>query len=259
MSIVSSEVAAKRATLDVPRPNSASEEGERERAVLFAVLNSLTAWDSFAGGSRRLLRELACALGQTAGAFWLPEGNRLILRATWSREDAESERLDWALGEAGARRGAGLAGRAWELREAVDWASRGHGERIWRRAPAGRLAATVALPCLRGEEVLGVLELYSPSAEEWSDHLLQVLTYAGDALGVFLARRRAELGLSPLTRRELEVLMLAAEGLSVREIAQGLAIAGATVKTHLEHIYAKLGVGDRSAAVACALRAGYFE
>ncbi|MCX4513409.1 MULTISPECIES: response regulator [unclassified Streptomyces] len=57
----------------------------------------------------------------------------------------------------------------------------------------------------------------------------------------------------PLSAREREVLALVARGTSNREIAAVLFISEATVKTHLTHIYAKLAVKDRAAAVA----AGY--
>jgi DNA-binding NarL/FixJ family response regulator len=53
-----------------------------------------------------------------------------------------------------------------------------------------------------------------------------------------------------LSARELEVLELVAAGTTNREAAARLFISEATVKTHLLHIYAKLGVGDRAAAVA---------
>jgi DNA-binding CsgD family transcriptional regulator len=61
---------------------------------------------------------------------------------------------------------------------------------------------------------------------------------------------------SALTPRELEVLQLAAEGRTSATIARELMVSGATVKTHFEHIYAKLGVRDRAAAVATAMRLG---
>ncbi|NGO47360.1 response regulator [Streptomyces ureilyticus] len=54
----------------------------------------------------------------------------------------------------------------------------------------------------------------------------------------------------PLSTREREVLTLVAKGTSNREIARVLFISEATVKTHLTHLYAKLGVKDRAAAVA---------
>ncbi|MET7536506.1 response regulator transcription factor [Streptomyces sp. NPDC005507] len=56
----------------------------------------------------------------------------------------------------------------------------------------------------------------------------------------------------PLSAREREVLALVAKGTSNREIARVLFISEATVKTHLTHVYGKLGVKDRAAAVAVA-------
>ncbi|SHH94065.1 response regulator [Streptomyces sp. 3214.6] len=60
----------------------------------------------------------------------------------------------------------------------------------------------------------------------------------------------------PLSAREHEVLTLVARGTSNREIARELFISEATVKTHLTHLYAKLGVNDRAAAVATAYERG---
>ena len=60
----------------------------------------------------------------------------------------------------------------------------------------------------------------------------------------------------PLSQRELQVLGLIARGTTNREAAARLFISEATVKTHLLHIYAKLGVNDRAAAVALAVERG---
>ncbi|MFC6886485.1 MULTISPECIES: response regulator [Actinomadura] len=63
-------------------------------------------------------------------------------------------------------------------------------------------------------------------------------------------------GGEPLSPRELEVLGLIARGGTNREVAARLFISQATVKTHLLHIYGKLGVNDRAAAVAAAFDRG---
>ncbi|MRG60308.1 response regulator [Agromyces sp. CFH 90414] len=60
----------------------------------------------------------------------------------------------------------------------------------------------------------------------------------------------------PLSDRELEVLRLIAAGATNRESAARLFISEATVKTHVLHIYAKLGVNDRAAAVAVGFQRG---
>jgi DNA-binding CsgD family transcriptional regulator len=63
----------------------------------------------------------------------------------------------------------------------------------------------------------------------------------------------------PLTPREREILRFAATGLTVEEIAERLVISASTVKTHLAHGYAKLGVRNRAAAVAEGARRGYLN
>ncbi|MDT7783709.1 MAG: hypothetical protein QOF58_2128 [Pseudonocardiales bacterium] len=63
----------------------------------------------------------------------------------------------------------------------------------------------------------------------------------------------------PLSARELEVLALVAKGSTNRAVAAALFISEATVKTHLLHVYAKLGVSDRAAAVAVAYERGLLK
>ncbi|WP_435218575.1 LuxR C-terminal-related transcriptional regulator [Streptomyces sp. bgisy034] len=63
-------------------------------------------------------------------------------------------------------------------------------------------------------------------------------------------------GNEPLSAREREVLALVVKGTPNREIARELFISEATVKTHLTHLYARLGVNDRAAAVATAYERG---
>ena len=80
---------------------------------------------------------------------------------------------------------------------------------------------------------------------------------AADSVGTIaegIERRR-----SPtfrLTRREREVLVVASEGLTAKEIAERLGVRERTVTTHLARIYGKLGVGNRLAALRLAARSG---
>ena len=63
-------------------------------------------------------------------------------------------------------------------------------------------------------------------------------------------------GLADLTAREREVLILIGHGLSNTEIAERLYVTDATVKTHIAHLYRKLGARDRAQAVVIAHQAG---
>jgi two-component system nitrate/nitrite response regulator NarL len=62
-----------------------------------------------------------------------------------------------------------------------------------------------------------------------------------------------------LSPREHEILVLTADGLSAPDIAKRLVLSPATVRTHLQHLYDKLEVSDRAAAVAEAMRRGVIE
>jgi HD-GYP domain-containing protein (c-di-GMP phosphodiesterase class II) len=81
----------------------------------------------------------------------------------------------------------------------------------------------------------------------------------GDAVECVLAavtgrrRRRAELA-GGLTARELEVLRLLARGLSTKQIASRLVITPKTADSHIQHVYAKIGVSTRAAATVFAMR-----
>jgi DNA-binding CsgD family transcriptional regulator len=68
-----------------------------------------------------------------------------------------------------------------------------------------------------------------------------------------------DLGVDPLTSRELEVLSLAATGLQIHEIARQLFVSRETVKSHLAHVHAKLGARNRADAVTRALQVGLIE
>jgi len=64
---------------------------------------------------------------------------------------------------------------------------------------------------------------------------------------------------SALSQRELDVLTWVAKGASNKEIARALHLSEATVKSHLIHIFTKLGVNDRTQAVTLAMQKGIIE
>lgn len=64
--------------------------------------------------------------------------------------------------------------------------------------------------------------------------------------------------LSPLSERELEVLKLAAKGVSNRDIAENLGLSDRTVQAHLSNIFKKLSVASRTEAILYSLKRGWF-
>jgi DNA-binding NarL/FixJ family response regulator len=83
-----------------------------------------------------------------------------------------------------------------------------------------------------------------------------VLSPSVAALLLARVRPQRPVRTATLSAREREVLALIAQGRTNRETAAALFITEATVKTHLLHIYAKLEVPDRAAAVSAAHRRG---
>jgi ATP/maltotriose-dependent transcriptional regulator MalT len=70
---------------------------------------------------------------------------------------------------------------------------------------------------------------------------------------------RPDGGAAALTPREIEVLAFAADGFGGMELAEQLVLSPATVRTHFKNIYKKLGVRNRAAAVAKAMRLGLID
>jgi two-component system sensor histidine kinase/response regulator len=231
-------------------------------AAHVAVAEALAGWTTFDASAPRLLRDVATALDFSVAALWVPDGDVLEPRVMWTDPTADVAAFERVTRELRLPRGIGLPGRAWETAEpvhlvragATDWTS-------LRSDVAARdgLRAGYAVPAVCGGDVLAVTEFHARDDTECSERLMRSLTGVGRVLGAFLARRRAQLEKRLLSPRELEVLQLATEGLTGRGIADRLMLSPATVKTHFEHVYEKLGVSDRAAAVARALRTGLID
>jgi HD-GYP domain-containing protein (c-di-GMP phosphodiesterase class II) len=106
------------------------------------------------------------------------------------------------------------------------------------------LSAVDAASALRNEVTAGRLD---------GDAANAVLAAAGHRV-----RHRPALP-AGLTRREAEILVLMARGLSNKEMAERLSVSVRTVRSHVEHVYAKIGVSARGAAAMFAMRHGLLD
>jgi len=82
---------------------------------------------------------------------------------------------------------------------------------------------------------------------------------AGKLLDRFAELSRQVQAPESLSGREIEVVKLMAEGAANKQIAAGLHISESTVKTHIQTIFQKLGVSDRTGAVTQAIRKGFIH
>jgi DNA-binding CsgD family transcriptional regulator len=219
------------------------EAGEALRAGADEGRVELDAW----------LQTLLRAVEMPVAALWLARGDDLepVLHARAS--DVPAELAAPVVGSALPRAGDGLEALAWQRSAPVVSGPSGaaDGDR--------QLRAAAAVAALRGGEVAGVLALYANHAPEAPEILEDALAALGRPLGAALIRLTAGRATAPLTTRELEILKLAAEGLAGHEIEQRLQVSRSTVKSHFEHIYAKLGVSNRVGAVARAMRDGLID
>ncbi|MDA0161350.1 LuxR C-terminal-related transcriptional regulator [Solirubrobacter ginsenosidimutans] len=233
---------------------------ERELRAHYAVSQALREWESFDEGVVDLLRRMATALEYPMASLWLWDKSieGLRCRALWHVPDLDPGEFEPVMRSAVFSPGEGKPGLAWRRQEPVITIDVATDPAFRPRDAALALGvqSAIAFPAVGPDGPLAVLSLYSLEKRVPSPSLIRTLTGIGSELGRFLSRRRAQLGPRPLSNRELEVLTLAAEGYSGPQIAEELFVSPSTVKTHLEHIYDKLGVGDRAAAVATALRTG---
>jgi DNA-binding NarL/FixJ family response regulator len=237
---------------------TAHRQLERETRARLAAGGALDGWRSFDEGAVELLAGISQAMGFVLGTVWVWDAGGFESRAMWHVETAE---LDWIATLAGTwrpGRGSPAIGAAFDGQEPVvmvNVSASAPRERAAALRQAG-IVASVAVPAVFGDEVLAVLEFLSIDSIDSSDRLMRTLHGIGHEVGHFLARRRGELGTVVLTERELQVLQAAARGLTSEAIAVELHLSGATIKRHFERAYARLGVSDRSAAVAEAMRLG---
>jgi DNA-binding CsgD family transcriptional regulator/PAS domain-containing protein len=233
-------------------------QAEIELAARFAVSDALAGWEPGLPGARRLVRDLAEALEFDFGSMWTPRHDVLAALVIWQAPALHSPARESDLREVRLARGDGLTGSAWvsglptRVADLTDQAS----DTVRKLNTRTEMYGSLAVPARYGDEVLAVLTFASRRQAPLTDQFIRSLLGIGYEIGHFLARHHGDLSAPVLTPRELQVLQLSATGCARRQIAEEMTLSEATVKTHFEHIYRKLGVSDRASAVADALRQG---
>ncbi len=230
----------------------------QQLAALLTVSKTLAEWDVHGDGVAHLLSGLGRTLEFRCGTFWLPQARMLVPAAAWSEPAREFAALLEATSTLRCPPGTALPGRVWSSGRPEALSDVDDDELPRRRlaaADAG-LRGAIAFPALYSGAVIAVLEFYYDQAPGPIEQLQSTMMAIGRELGEFFSRRGGELGHRHLTERQLRVLELAADGNAAPQIAAELGLSVSTVRTHFDHIYQKLGVVDRAAAVAQALRLG---
>jgi DNA-binding NarL/FixJ family response regulator len=236
-------------------------QAERKIAAHVAVADVLKEWKSLEQGGPRLLCELAGALGFDVGTLWIPGGGVLVPRVLWTARKLDASAFETETRRLRLSRGADLPGRAWEAGQPICVVDLRREPGYPRRDAAARagLRGAVAVPALHGGQLRAVVELQSREPADLDARLMRSLRAIGYELGHLLAHQRVDPAAPALTERQLQVIRMAAQGCSTREIADRLFISPTTVKSHFESAYAKLGASDRASAVAAAIRYGVIE
>jgi two-component system cell cycle sensor histidine kinase/response regulator CckA len=194
---------------------------EKRRAVRYAVTNALANADGIPDATSAILRAVCETLGWQVGELWLVDREAGLLRLleAWSmpldggNEFMEASRT-WTFPQ-----GVGLPGNVWTTGEPIwlpDLAAATSFPRVELAARAG-LHAILAVPIRLGREVLGVMQFISSTIESPDGPLLDLLAIAGNQIGQFIGRKRAEEERAELLVREQAALADAEAAIRMRD------------------------------------------
>jgi DNA-binding CsgD family transcriptional regulator len=231
---------------------------EREVAARVVLTEALDGWRTLEDSGPELLAGLARVMGFAFGALWARDDDRFAVRAMWHAASAE---MEWVAAVTARWRpglGSPTIGRAFAIRQPIligDVSASAPRDLAAALRQAG-IETALAVPAVFEHETVAVLEFLPLEPVELTDRLSRALYGIGHEIGHFLVSRRGELVGAALTPRAVEVLQLAARGCGAEAIAGRLGVSTATIKRHFERAYMQLGVSDRAAAVAEAMRRG---
>jgi PAS domain S-box-containing protein len=232
---------------------------DRAIGVRIAVSDALDHWASYGPEARwTLLARMGEALGAACGVIIVRDGEDLVARTAWHGGDPRFAALASAMLAQQRAAADSDVWRCWKTQEPVirPFPDDRPASALLGAAEEAGVRSTVCVPAVSGDSTLAVVAFLMADDVDPSEQLARTFTGIGHELGHFFASRRTELEPSILPPRAREVLQRAAMGRTGPEIAADLHVSPATVKRHFEETYARLGVSDRAAAVAEAMRRG---
>lgn len=194
---------------------------EQRRAVRYAVTNALANADGIHEAASAILRAVCETLGWQVGELWLVDREAGVLRLLegWSTPHGADEEFMSASRTWTFLQGAGLPGNVWATGEPIwlpDLAAASSFTRVDLAARAG-LHAILAVPVRLGHEVLGVMQFIARTIESPDGPLLDLLGIAGNQIGQFIGRKRAEEERAELLVREQAALADAEAAIRMRD------------------------------------------
>ncbi|MDQ2975768.1 MAG: GAF domain-containing protein, partial [Acidobacteriota bacterium] len=201
----------------IARDITKRKQDERRLTLQYSVTEILALATSLEEATPKLLEAICTRLGWQVAALWSvdSEQDNLCCVASWRHQSSD----DLAEFEAAScklrfRHNEGLPGKVWAKKEPF-WASDYVNDAFPRSdvAARGRLHTAFAFPISLGEEVLGVVELFSEERWECDSSLLNTFAAIGSQIGQFIERKKGEMERSSALAREQDA-RLEAEALN---------------------------------------------
>jgi PAS domain S-box-containing protein len=178
-----------------------------ELAAARALLDATTVEEA----SSRTLQAICESFGWAHGGLWTVdrEAGCLRLAQNWSAPESAAAEFRTAIERLKLTPGVGLAGRVWAS-AAAEWSPDVSADASFPHRPGDLVPlAGVALPVLRAGVVFGVLQFLSTELREPDEQLWRILTTAGNQLGMYAERQRAQDELSRFFSLSLDMLCVA--------------------------------------------------
>jgi PAS domain S-box-containing protein len=184
------------AASSIARDITSKKRYEGRVAAQYGVTRALAESTTLSEAAPRILRAISEHLGWDVGALWYVDQSSKVLRCleVWHRSSLGILQFAAACRQHNFEPGIGLPGRVWQIAKPV-WIRDVLQDTTfarWASAAAEGLHGAFGFPIILGNEVLGVIEFFSPEIRQLDDDVLQMMTAVGSQVGQFIERKRAE-------------------------------------------------------------------